>query len=149
MTFSSLIGERLKETRKALGLNQAEIAEIAGVSREYWGRMERGASAPGGEVLAAIAAAGVDTNYILTGEANQHVTGGRGSKAQELRDRALTAAPALRDERALTVGEKVPKSKAVLADEARLLAAFRAADHAGRAAILIAADGVAALAKGR
>lgn len=68
MTFSSLVGERLREARKDLGLNQAEIAELAGVSREYWGRMERGASVPGGEVLAALALRGADVTYILTGQ---------------------------------------------------------------------------------
>lgn len=67
MTFSSLVGERLKETRKSLGLNQAEIAEAVGVTREYWGRCERGASVPGGEVLAALAQEGADVLYILTG----------------------------------------------------------------------------------
>lgn len=68
MTFSSLFGERLKKTRKALGLSQAEVAEVVGVSREYWGRCERGASIPGGEVLAALAERGADVRYILTGQ---------------------------------------------------------------------------------
>ncbi len=68
MTFSSLVGERLKEARKALGLNQSEIAEAVGVTREYWGRCERGASVPGGEVLAALAGLGVNVNHVLTGQ---------------------------------------------------------------------------------
>lgn len=68
MTFSSLFGERLKEARKALGWSQAEVAGIAGVSREYWGRCERGVSIPGSEVLAALAQHGVDVRYVLTGE---------------------------------------------------------------------------------
>lgn len=68
MTFSSLFGERLKEARKALGWSQAEAAGLAGVSREYWGRCERGVSIPGGEVLAALALHGVDVRYVLTGE---------------------------------------------------------------------------------
>lgn len=68
MTFSSLFAERLKLTRKSLGWSQAEAAEISGVTREYWGRCERGVSMPGSEVLAALAARGVDTNYLLTGK---------------------------------------------------------------------------------
>lgn len=68
VTFSSLVGGRLKETRKALGLNQAEIAKSVGVSREYWGRCERGVSVPGGEVLAALALKGADVVYVLTGQ---------------------------------------------------------------------------------
>ena len=68
MTFSSLFGGRLKEARKAAGWSQAEAAEVAGVSREYWGRCERGASIPGGEALSALAQRGYDVLYVLTGE---------------------------------------------------------------------------------
>ncbi|GAO70983.1 helix-turn-helix domain-containing protein [Comamonas sp. E6] len=68
VTFSSLFGSRLKEVRKTAGWNQAQAADISGVSREYWGRCERGDSVPGGEVLAALAAQGVDVHYVLTGE---------------------------------------------------------------------------------
>ena len=67
MTFESLFGERLRDARKALGLSQAEAAEKTGVTREHWGRCERGLAVPGGEVLAALAALGVDVLYILTG----------------------------------------------------------------------------------
>ncbi len=70
MTFSSLFGERLKAARKKAGWSQAEAADIGGVSREYWGRCERGASVPGGEVLAALAQRGYDVLYVLTGERN-------------------------------------------------------------------------------
>ena len=62
------LSSRLKESRKALGLNQAEAATLTGVTREHWGRCERGAAVPGGEVLAALAKAGADVRYILTGE---------------------------------------------------------------------------------
>lgn len=67
VTFSSLFGSRLKEARKTAGWNQAQAAEISGVSREYWGRCERGESVLGGEVLAALAAEGVDVLFVLTG----------------------------------------------------------------------------------
>lgn len=66
--FASLFGARLKEERKALGLNQAAAADLTGVTREHWGRCERGAAVPGGEVLAALAMAGADARYILTGQ---------------------------------------------------------------------------------
>lgn len=65
----SLFPERLKAARKALGMSQAEIAAAVGVSREYWGRCERGASVPGGEVLAALVATGADANHLLGGPA--------------------------------------------------------------------------------
>lgn len=67
-TFLSLFGARLKEARKALGLNQSEAADLVGITREHWGRCEREIAVPGGEVLAALAAAGADVNYILTGQ---------------------------------------------------------------------------------
>lgn len=64
----SLFGERLKETRKSLGISQSEAADLVGVSREHWGRCERGLGMPGGEVLAALANEGADVRYILTGK---------------------------------------------------------------------------------
>jgi len=67
-TFQSLFGARLKEERKALGLSQEEAAIQMGVTREHWGRCERGLAVPGGEVLAALATAGADVIYILTGQ---------------------------------------------------------------------------------
>lgn len=66
-TFSFLCGERLREARTALGLKQEEIAERSGVAREQWGRYERGGAAPGAEVLARAAQAGVDVRYVITG----------------------------------------------------------------------------------
>lgn len=65
---SSLFFERLKEARKNLGLNQADAADLVGVTREHWGRCERGAAMPGGEVFMALANAGADVRYILTGK---------------------------------------------------------------------------------
>lgn len=48
-------------------MNQAVAGEKCGVSREMWGKYERGAAVPGGEVLFSFAAAGADVQYILTG----------------------------------------------------------------------------------
>ena len=41
---------------------------MCGIQRETWNRYEKGLNAPGTEVLAAIAQAGADVNYILTGQ---------------------------------------------------------------------------------
>jgi len=43
------------------------MAALCGVSREMWGKYERGVAMPGGDVLVKIALAGVNVNYILTG----------------------------------------------------------------------------------
>ena len=66
--FSSIAGPRLAEERDRLGLTQAQAADLCGVSREMWGRYEKGSSAPGGEVFANFAIAGGDANYLLTGQ---------------------------------------------------------------------------------
>jgi transcriptional regulator with XRE-family HTH domain len=67
-TFFSLIGMRLEEERKRLGLKSQKAAgDACGVSREIWGKYERGTVMPGGEVLFSFAEAGADVQYILTG----------------------------------------------------------------------------------
>lgn len=67
VNFSSLSADRIKQERVRLGLKQASAAELCGVSREIWGRYERGASVPGGEVLFSFAQAGADIQFVLTG----------------------------------------------------------------------------------
>jgi len=67
MNLSSLFSVRLKNERNRLGLTQAEIAKKCGVSREMWGKYERGVALAGSEVLFSLAAIGVDMDYILLG----------------------------------------------------------------------------------
>jgi transcriptional regulator with XRE-family HTH domain len=69
--FNSLSAARLKSERLKLNKKQAEAADLCGVSREMWGKYERGLATPGGEVLFSFAAAGADMHYILTGETKQ------------------------------------------------------------------------------
>jgi transcriptional regulator with XRE-family HTH domain len=57
----------LKDERKRLGLSQAEAAEKCGVSREIWGKYERGLTMPGSEALYAFAHSGADIQYVFTG----------------------------------------------------------------------------------
>lgn len=63
----------LEEERKRLGLSQAEAGALCGVSREMWGKYERGIAVPGGDVLEAFAQAGADVLYILTGKRTTHM----------------------------------------------------------------------------
>lgn len=70
MNIDSL-GARLKRIRKDLGKNQDEMALTCGVSREMWGKYERGLAMPGGDVLVKIATEGADVQYVLTGEERQ------------------------------------------------------------------------------
>lgn len=68
MNNYSLFGERLLSERTRLGLSQAEAAATCGVSREMWGKYERGKSSMGTEVLSKFALTGADALYVLTGQ---------------------------------------------------------------------------------
>ena len=72
MNPSYLVGNRLREERERLGLSQAEAGGFAGVSREMWGRYERGAL-PGGDVFVLLGSSPFDVLYILTGQRSQVV----------------------------------------------------------------------------
>lgn len=63
----SEIGVRLKAERRRLGLNQDEFGAIGGVARNAQSNYENGIRTPDAAYLAAVANAGVDLLYILTG----------------------------------------------------------------------------------
>lgn len=63
-----MIGVRIKEERSRLGLNQPDFAEIAGVSKRTLIDWEKDASSPNAVHLSALSKAGVDVQYIITGE---------------------------------------------------------------------------------
>jgi transcriptional regulator with XRE-family HTH domain len=58
---------RLIEERKRLGLNQDKMAEKGGVAKRTYCDYESGVSEPKASFFSAIAAEGVDVQYILTG----------------------------------------------------------------------------------
>lgn len=61
------IGDRLKEERQRLGLNQSDFAALANVAKNSQLNYEKGERSPDAAYLAAVAAAGVDVLYVLTG----------------------------------------------------------------------------------
>lgn len=63
-----VFGERLKAERKRLGLKSMELAQIGNVGAVAQSNYERGKRHPDSVYLAAIAAAGVDVQYVLTGQ---------------------------------------------------------------------------------
>jgi DNA-binding XRE family transcriptional regulator len=65
--FAGLIGSRLKEARKALGLTQAQVAKMTGITVKHWGRLERGVAIPGGQILSELVRLGVDANWAAAG----------------------------------------------------------------------------------
>lgn len=80
------ICDRLAEERRRLGLNKGEIAKIGNVANSTYGYYEDGSRSPDGEFFAAIAAAGADVLYILTGQR----IGGAEAAAPMLNGKPLT-----------------------------------------------------------
>jgi len=63
------IGERLREERERLRLNQEQLGEIGGVRKQAQLLYEKGERSPDAQYLAAVATTGVDVLYVLTGVA--------------------------------------------------------------------------------
>ena len=62
------ICDRLREVREALGLSQQALAERCGITARSQRNYESGERLPDAAYLAAIASAGADVLYILTGQ---------------------------------------------------------------------------------
>lgn len=60
--------DRLKAARSSLGLTQAQIAALSGVSTRSYQGYEDGRSLPCAEAIAGIVNLGVNANWLLTGE---------------------------------------------------------------------------------
>ncbi|GEM_PF-1783596 len=67
MNIDSQFGERLKIERKRLNYSQQAAADLVGVSREMWGKYERG-SKPGADVIKKMSVSGFNVQYLLVGE---------------------------------------------------------------------------------
>ena len=63
--------ERLKEERKRLRMSQTRLAEIAGTTKNSQLNYEKGSVCPSSSYLEAIASAGVDVQYVLTGQRSE------------------------------------------------------------------------------
>lgn len=61
------IGERLREQRESLGMNQTAFAAAAGVSRKTLFGYETGERSPDASALAAWGRLGLDVLYVVTG----------------------------------------------------------------------------------
>jgi len=67
MPQSTNIGSRLREERLRLGLTQTAFGKISGVTQKTQWLYETGERKPDTDYLAAVAAAGVDILYVITG----------------------------------------------------------------------------------
>ncbi|UVA80501.1 helix-turn-helix domain-containing protein [Pandoraea commovens] len=61
------IGSRLKAERKRLGINQTDFSAIAGVQKNAQSNYESDVRSPDAAYLAAVAKAGVDVAFVVTG----------------------------------------------------------------------------------
>lgn len=61
------IGERLKEERERLGMTIPVFAEVAGAKKNTVIDWQKDVSSPPAAKLAALAVAGVDVQYVITG----------------------------------------------------------------------------------
>jgi len=69
----STIGNRLKEERERMRLNQTSFGDLGGVKKQAQLKYEKDDRAPDAKYLADIAAGGADVLYILTGERTENV----------------------------------------------------------------------------
>ena len=68
------IGLRLREERRRLGLNQTQMAELAGVSLTSQSHYESGTHRPDSSYLTQILCAGIDILFVLTGQHRSEFT---------------------------------------------------------------------------
>lgn len=84
------VGERLREERTRLGLNQEAFAQLGGITRNTQGSYEKGERNPDSVYLTAVLKAGVDVPYVLTGRRTQRVLEGL-TEAEEVLLRQIRA----------------------------------------------------------
>lgn len=76
------ISDRLRLLRMELGLSQPEVAVKFNIPLPSWKNYEKGPSEPGSGALRCLAAGGVNTNWVLTGEGEMLLTDAQGAFAQ-------------------------------------------------------------------
>jgi len=64
----SPIGERLRDERLRIDMQQIDFADSCGVSRRTLSSWENGEATPNAAALAVMAALGVDVLYVVTGQ---------------------------------------------------------------------------------
>jgi len=138
VSVDAQIGERLRTLRKQRKWSQERAAEAAGIRREMWSKYESGAE-PGAGVLAAIAAAGFDVVYLLTG----YTAATQAALAAITRatDIAMSVGGTRHEEATIQEAAFSHLRSHLPAEEQLLLTAYRAMDDAGRKQFLAKALG--------
>lgn len=122
------IGERLREERERLGLNQTELGARGGVSRKTQFNYESGERLPDAAYLAKVMDAGVDVLYVVTGNRSRV-------------DPPQAAPP--QPGGLVNVVSTGENPLALTADEAALLDNYRHSSEAGKRAVEAAAAALA------
>lgn len=81
------IGERLREERLRISMQQVDLADQCGVSRRALSTWEKGEQTPNAAILSVMAGKGIDVLYVVTGK---HVSESEGTLAPA--ERALLQA---------------------------------------------------------
>ncbi|MGS0943737.1 helix-turn-helix domain-containing protein (plasmid) [Pseudomonas luteola] len=68
------VGSRLRAERNRLGMNQSQLAEIGGVTKNTQANYEKDDKSPDSAYLLAVAEVGVDIVFVLTGKHIQEGT---------------------------------------------------------------------------
>ena len=156
MNFFEEATLRLKQQLRAT--QDKEIAAALGLSAQSWAGRKKRNSFPEKELRALAQQRpelGIDVDYVLTGAGRDGVTSAVAMGwAADKPSRENVAQRLAGDGGGLRGGHSAPQAVTrplapAPSDEALLLAAFRAADAPGRAAVLLAAQGIAALAKAK
>lgn len=123
------ISDRLIEGRKALGLSQQALADRVGIALRSQQNYEKGDRSPDANYLAAVAAAGVDVLYLLTGVPAGKRQAAACAPGQMLLDRARFMAAMVAVEEGLSEVRRTlpPKKKIEL-----YLAAYELMEQAGQ-----------------
>ncbi|MDN5504468.1 MAG: transcriptional regulator [Comamonas sp.] len=74
------IGSRLREERERLGLNQEGFGQLGGVRKQAQLLYEKDERKPDSDYLVAVAAAGVDVLFVLTGQRQSDLPAGDASE---------------------------------------------------------------------
>lgn len=94
------VSERLKLARSELGLKQEELAAQSGVSSRAYQGYEAGRSVPGGEAIEGFVRAGINANWLLTGEGPMLRTPATEEPAQSHASTGYVAIPLFNEVRA-------------------------------------------------
>jgi len=74
-----VLGTRLAQARVQIGVSLAQFGRMTGIPVSSLKKYERGSSVPGGMALRAMAGAGINLNWLLTGEGPMLQSGEDGS----------------------------------------------------------------------